>query len=166
VIDTVPLTGETSHWDAGPEVEAALIGAQRDIRLRAAAAKRAAAKRAAEKAAAQARAAAKARALRDAQRDARGIGKIMAAERGWTGEQWTCLELLWTKESNWKWYADNPSSSAYGIPQALPGRRMASEGDDWATNPVTQIKWGLNYIDGRYGTPCSAWAHSKATNWY
>jgi hypothetical protein len=165
-IDTVPLTGEESYWDAGPEVDAAIIGGLRDSAARAAAAKRAAAKRAAEKAAREARAAAKAEALRSAQRNPRGIGRIMAAERGWTGEQWTCLDLLWTKESNWKWYADNPSSSAYGIPQALPGRRMASEGSDWATNPVTQIKWGLNYIDGRYGTPCSAWSHSKATNWY
>jgi hypothetical protein len=166
VLDSVPLTGEVSYWDGRAESDAVVAGGVRDLKLRAAAAKRAAAKRTAEKAAAAARVAAKAEALRNAQRDPRGIGKIMAAERGWTGEQWTCLDLLWTKESKWKWNADNPSSSAYGIPQALPGRKMASAGSDWATNPVTQIKWGLNYIDTRYGTPCSAWSHSKATNWY
>ena len=73
---------------------------------------------------------------------------------------------LWTKESNWTVNADNPTSSAYGIPQALPGSKMASAGADWATNPATQIRWGLGYIQDRYGSPCSAWAHSQANNWY
>nr|WP_210424473.1 hypothetical protein [Gephyromycinifex aptenodytis] len=62
--------------------------------------------------------------------------------------------------------ADNPTSSAYGIPQALPGPRMASHGKDWRTNPETQIRWGLDYIQKRYGNPCKAWSHSRATNWY
>jgi uncharacterized protein YabE (DUF348 family) len=99
-------------------------------------------------------------------KDPRTIGQLMAAERGWTGSQWTCLEKLWTKESNWNPSADNPTSSAYGIPQSLPGSKMASAGADWATNPATQIAWGLNYIAGSYGTPCGAWSHSQAVNWY
>lgn len=97
---------------------------------------------------------------------ARALGQSMAAERGWTGEEWTCLDLLWTRESGWQWNADNPSSSAYGIPQALPGEKMATHGSDWLTNPATQIAWGLEYIAGRYGSPCAAWAHSEASGWY
>jgi len=99
-------------------------------------------------------------------KDPRSIGQAMAAERGWTGSQWTCLERLWTKESNWTTTADNPTSSAYGIPQSLPGSKMASKGADWATNPATQIAWGLDYISGSYGSPCGAWSHSQAVNWY
>jgi hypothetical protein len=80
--------------------------------------------------------------------------------------QFACLELLWEKESNWRVTATNPSSGAYGIPQALPGSKMASAGSDWQTNAITQIRWGLGYIKAVYGTPCTAWAHSQATNWY
>lgn len=105
-------------------------------------------------------------ASRNAQRDPRGAAQVLVAERGWGSDQFSCLERLWTKESNWRWDADNPSSSAYGIPQALPGSKMSSAGADWETNPVTQIRWGLGYIDARYGTPCSAWGHSQSNNWY
>jgi hypothetical protein len=76
------------------------------------------------------------------------------------------LSALWKKESGWNHFAMNRSSGAYGIPQALPGEKMASAGSDWATNPATQIQWGLGYIEGRYGTPCAAWGHSQAKNWY
>ncbi|MBX6381441.1 MAG: transglycosylase SLT domain-containing protein [Microbispora sp.] len=89
----------------------------------------------------------------------------MAEARGWGGE-WGCLEKLWDKESHWNERAMNRYSGAYGIPQALPGSKMASAGADWQTNPATQIKWGLNYIAGRYKSPCGAWAHSQATGWY
>lgn len=82
----------------------------------------------------------------------------MAAARGWTGGQWSCLDALWQHESNWKHGADNPGSSAYGIAQALPGRKMSSAGADWRTNPETQIRWGLGYIHTSYGTPCQAWS--------
>lgn len=99
-------------------------------------------------------------------RDPRELGQMLLAEFGFGADQWSCLDSLWTKESNWGVTADNPTSSAYGIPQALPGRKMASAGADWETNPVTQIRWGLGYIENRYGTPCSAWAHSQANNWY
>jgi len=101
-----------------------------------------------------------------AQSDPRAVGRLLVADKGWTADQFRCLESLWSKESGWRWDANNPSSSAYGIPQSLPGSKMASFGSDWATNPVTQIKWGLNYISARYGTPCSAWGHSRAMNWY
>ena len=80
--------------------------------------------------------------------------------------QFDCLDKLWTRESGWRWNADNPGSDAYGIPQSLPGSKMASAGADWLTNPVTQITWGLSYIKGRYGSPCAAWAHSESVNWY
>ncbi|GAA1860758.1 ubiquitin-like domain-containing protein [Myceligenerans crystallogenes] len=96
----------------------------------------------------------------------REIGQQMAAARGWTGSEWTCLEALWTRESNWDHTAMNPSSGAYGIPQALPGSKMGSHGSDWQTNPATQIAWGLDYIAGRYGTPCGAWGHSESVGWY
>ncbi|XVQ12591.1 lytic transglycosylase domain-containing protein [Spirillospora sp. CA-255316] len=82
------------------------------------------------------------------------------------GTQFGCLQKLWDKESNWNYRASNPSSGAYGIPQALPGSKMASAGDDWRTNYKTQIRWGLGYIDNRYGTPCKAWAHSQSVGWY
>jgi hypothetical protein len=91
---------------------------------------------------------------------------MMAAEYGWGSGQFSCLRKLWQKESNWNPRADNPTSSAYGIPQALPGRKMASAGPDWRTNPATQIEWGLGYIAGRYRTPCGAWAHSQSHGWY
>lgn len=97
---------------------------------------------------------------------ARAIGRDMVLARGWGEDQWSCLDALWTKESNWRVNAANPSSSAYGIPQALPGSKMASAGADWQTSAATQITWGLGYIAGRYGTPCDAWAHSQARNWY
>jgi hypothetical protein len=81
-------------------------------------------------------------------------------------EQFKCLEQLWDRESKWNHLAVNPSSGAYGIPQSYPASKMASAGADWRTNPETQINWGLQYIEGRYGTPCAAWAHSERTNWY
>lgn len=85
---------------------------------------------------------------------------------GWGSEQFRCLDLLWTRESGWRANAYNASSGAYGIPQSLPGSKMAAAGADWRTNAATQINWGLSYISGRYGSPCAAWAHSEAVNWY
>jgi hypothetical protein len=104
--------------------------------------------------------------LANAQRDPKAVAALLVADRGWSSAQFGCLVKLWTKESNWRWNADNPTSSAYGIPQALPGSKMASAGSDWRTNPATQIKWGIGYIASRYGTPCSAWSHSVNHNWY
>jgi hypothetical protein len=79
--------------------------------------------------------------------------------------QFSCLDNIWTRESNWRYDAQN-ASGAYGIPQALPGSKMASAGPNWQTNPSTQIKWGLGYIQGRYGTPCGAWSFWQANGWY
>jgi hypothetical protein len=95
----------------------------------------------------------------------KALGKQMLDARGWS-DQWGCLESLWMKESGWNERAMNTSSGAYGIPQSLPGTKMASAGGDWQTNAATQIEWGLGYIKARYGTPCGAWGHSQAKGWY
>jgi hypothetical protein len=97
---------------------------------------------------------------------AQAIGYELVMARGWGDDQFSCLVALFNKESHWNVYAGNPVSGAYGIPQALPGSKMASAGADWQTNPRTQITWGLNYIAGRYITPCGAWAASQAKGWY
>jgi len=96
----------------------------------------------------------------------RELGQKLAADRGWTGDQWSCLNSLWQRESNWSPSASNRSSGAYGIPQSLPGSKMGTVAGDWRTNPATQITWGLNYIRDVYGTPCGAWGHSQSHNWY
>ena len=97
---------------------------------------------------------------------AQEIGHQLVAARGWGDSEFACLLTLWDRESGWRVDASNASSGAYGIPQALPGSKMASVGADWQTNPATQITWGLNYIAGRYGTPCGALGHSQASGWY
>ncbi len=98
--------------------------------------------------------------------DPRDVARALLPEFGFGAEQFDCLDALWAKESGWSHTAANPSSGAYGIPQALPGSKMASAGADWATNPATQIRWGLGYIQSRYGTPCGAWGHSESSGWY
>ena len=98
--------------------------------------------------------------------DPRGVARAMLGDFGWGAGQFGCLDSLWMKESGWNTSATNGSSGAYGIPQSLPGSKMASAGSDWQSNPATQIKWGLGYIQERYGSPCAAWGHSQATNWY
>ena len=120
----------------------------------------------AEEAAARARAEAKERAIRSARSNPKAIARILLAEHGWSSSQFSCLDSLWTRESGWNYKASNPSSGAYGIPQALPGSKMGSVASDWKTNPITQITWGLDYIADRYGTPCGAWAHSEDVGWY
>jgi hypothetical protein len=96
----------------------------------------------------------------------RATGCALLLDAGYSLDQMSCLDNLWTKESGWNERAQNPSSGAYGIPQALPGSKMATAGDDWQTNPATQIRWGLSYIDSRYGTPCAAWQFSQSNGWY
>jgi cell wall-associated NlpC family hydrolase len=94
-------------------------------------------------------------------------GKLLAGKYGWnTGTQWSDLVQLWTRESNWSVTATNPNSGAYGIPQALPGDKMAKFGANWKTSAVTQITWGLWYIETTYGSPAAAWAHEQAQGWY
>jgi len=108
------------------------------------------------------------------------MGRHMAAQYGWTAGngQFACLNELWTRESGWDPYNTYPShdtspstpssaiTTAYGIPQALPAQKMATAGPDWQANPRTQIKWGLGYIKGRYGSPCAAWNFELANNGY
>ena len=133
----------------------------------AAAAAQKAAEEAAAKAQAEAEAAAAALAAANTPDGAQATAAQMAsANYGWGSDQFSCLVSLWSKESGWNYQAYNDSSGATGIPQALPGSKMASAGSDWQTNAATQIAWGLGYISSVYGTPCSAWGHSQATNWY
>ena len=98
---------------------------------------------------------------------AREVAKELMDEKyGWGEKQYACLDDLWIKESNWNYRASNKRTGAHGIPQALPATKMDSAGTDWRTNPVTQISWGLRYIEVRYETPCKAWAKFKRSNWY
>jgi hypothetical protein len=157
---------------AGAEDRAA---ARRAAAVRAAAraaAKRAAARRAAQEAAARqaARQAAAQRAAETAVTHEppgtpQRIAELMLAQYGWAG-QFSCLSALWAQESSWNVYAQNPSSGAYGIPQALPGSKMASAGADWQADAAIQISWGLGYIRASYGSPCAAWYHEEAAGWY
>jgi hypothetical protein len=96
----------------------------------------------------------------------RAIGCTLMLNAGFGLDQFPCLDQLWKKESGWNYRAENRGSGAYGIPQALPGKKMSSVGADWKTNPATQIKWGLGYIEGRYDSPCGAWSHSESTGSY
>jgi hypothetical protein len=98
--------------------------------------------------------------------DPRDVAKALLPEFGFSEAEFSCLDSLYNSESGWDIHADNPSSSAYGIPQALPGSKMASAGPDWESNPATQIRWGLEYIQSSYGTPCSAWSFKQSHNWY
>ena len=98
---------------------------------------------------------------------AREVAKVLMEDKyGWGDGQYECLDSLWTKESHWNYKASNRRSGAHGIPQALPATKMEVIGTDWRTNPVTQISWGLRYIDIRYETPCKAWAKFKRSNYY
>ena len=98
--------------------------------------------------------------------DPKSLARALMPKYGLSSSEFGCLDSLWTKESGWNIHADNPSSSAYGIPQALPGSKMSSAGPNWESNPETQIRWGLGYIRDRYGSACSAWGHSQSNNWY
>ena len=95
--------------------------------------------------------------------DARAFALAQIGEK-----QFSCLDALWQHESDWDPSAENPSSGAYGIAQALPAGKMASVGDDWMSNPITQVSWGLEYIEGRYGSACNAWSFWQRhyPHWY
>lgn len=128
-------------------------------------------------AALKARRAAAAKAARDkarrdilvrAQADPKSAARELMGDFGFGADQWNCLDQLVTGESTWNYLAVNPTSGAYGLFQSLPAEKMSSVADDWGTNPVTQIKWGLQYIKSSYGTPCgalSAW-NSRWPHWY
>jgi hypothetical protein len=99
-------------------------------------------------------------------RDPRTIARAMLAGYGFDADQFSCLDSIYASESGWDVHADNPSSSAYGIPQALPGSKMSSAGADWQDNAATQIRWGLGYIKERYGSPCGALSFREGHGWY
>jgi hypothetical protein len=168
--------------DRAAAAHAAAVAAARAAASRAAAARaaaraateRAAARRAAEQATAEQAAARRTAAQQTATEAAaqpalsgtpQQIAELMLAQHGWAG-QFSCLDSLWAQESGWNVYAENPSSGAYGIPQALPGSKMASAGVGWQSDAVTQISWGLGYIQAAYGSPCGAWTHEEASGWY
>jgi hypothetical protein len=156
---------ERAYQDAAA---ARLAAVRREAAARAAARRAAAARAAARQAAAQAAATqttAQAGAPA-ASGSPQQIAAGMLASFGWPASQFSCLDSLWSHESGWSVSASNPSSGAYGIPQALPGSKMASAGADWQTNPATQIKWGLGYIQSTYGSPCAAWSHEESAGWY
>jgi hypothetical protein len=97
---------------------------------------------------------------------AQAIALNLLPSFGFASSQYSCLNDIWTRESGWEYNAENATSGAYGIPQALPGSKMASAGPNWETDPTTQIEWGLGYIKERYGTPCGAWAWWEDHGWY
>ena len=160
--DAVRVAADRSATNAQRSVAAAR-SAQREKVKAAALAK--ARKAAAEKAAA---AAARKRVIDNARKNPKAAARVLMPEYGFSQSQWSCLERLWIGESGWNYKAENPSSGAYGIPQSLPGRKMASVAGDWRTNPVTQIKWGLNYIKLSYGSPCNALSqwNARSPHWY
>jgi hypothetical protein len=98
--------------------------------------------------------------------DPQTLARALMPQYGMSSSEFSCLDDIWSQESGWNVHADNPTSSAYGIPQALPGSKMASAGPDWVNNAETQIKWGLGYIRARYGDACSAWSFKRAHGWY
>jgi len=98
--------------------------------------------------------------------DPRALARALMPQYGISSSEFDCLDNIWSQESGWNVHADNPSSSAYGIPQALPGSKMASAGPNWEDNAETQIRWGLGYIKGRYGSACAAWSYKQGAGWY
>jgi len=115
----------------------------------------------------KAKAAAESLARQNTPDGAKAVARDLAASKyGWGEGEFQCLVQLWQKESGWSYTAMNASSGATGIPQALPGNKMATAGADWQTNAATQVAWGLDYIQRGYGSPCGAWSHSQAVNWY
>lgn len=157
----VSLTAKTKAETAS--VTTAAAKADRVAKAAVVAAKAAAAKAAAAKAAQTAKSLAGGNSVAGAKATAQAMA---SSKYGWGAGEFSCLDQLWEKESGWNYKAYNPSG-ATGIPQALPGSKMATAGADWATNATTQVAWGLEYISASsYGTPCAAWAHSEAHNWY
>ena len=169
-LDESTVRGLTADTEVKARATAAAAAEVDRLAAEAAAAAAAAAKAAEEaaaRAAAEATAQASAQAAAGNPGDARSIARsMMASQYGWGEGEFSCLDSLWERESGWNYQAYNASSGATGIPQSLPGSKMASAGADWQTNPATQISWGLSYIKGSYGTPCAAWSHSEAMNWY
>lgn len=172
-VDVTELQGRISHLDDPTALSIAGVSASltalRETTAEVAEARNAHDAAVARAAAAAQEAAQQAAALAQANSPdgARATARQMAADRfGWGDAQFSCLNSLWQKESSWNYRAYNAGSGATGIPQSLPGSKMATAGSDWQTVAATQISWGLDYIARAYGTPCGAWSHSQATDWY
>ena len=167
--DTARLAADRNNTNASiaaaqeKDRVAAVAAAQAAARAR-----REAAQKVARDKARKALAAKKQAILANAQADPRAAAQALLPEFGFGAGQWSCLDNLWRGESGWRYTAENSSSGAYGIPQSLPGSKMATVASDWRTNPVTQIRWGLQYIKSSYGTPCGAWDawQSRSPHWY
>ncbi|MER6787010.1 transglycosylase SLT domain-containing protein [Streptomyces sp. NPDC000658] len=167
-VQTASLTQQASY-----QAIAADEGAKKDAEeaARKAAAETAVAKKEAAEKAAKERAEAKTKASRSAgdfpilSSYSTSQIQAMAAQMVPSG-QFQCFSNIVDHESSWNYHAVNASSGAYGLFQALPAGKYASAGADWQTNPATQIKWGLNYMDSRYGSPCEAWSFWQANHWY
>ena len=160
--DAVRVAADRSATNAQRAAAAAKSAAVEKARAAALAKQR---KAATERAA---RASERKRIIANAQEDPKSVARMLLPEFGFSEAQWPCLDQLWIGESDWRWWVANPSSGAYGIPQSLPASKMATMGADYRTNPVTQIRWGLDYIEKSYGTPCNAldvW-QSRSPHWY
>ncbi|MBD3783769.1 MAG: hypothetical protein IE926_12610 [Micrococcales bacterium] len=160
--DAVRVAADRSATNAQRSVVAARVAEAERAQAAALAKKRR------EAAVRAARAAERQKVLENAQEDPKAVARLLLPEYGFGDGQWGCLEQLWTGESDWRWWASNSSSGAYGIPQSLPGNKMATVSSDWRTNPVTQIKWGLDYIKRSYGSPCNALSQwqARSPHWY
>ncbi|MGW7520807.1 aggregation-promoting factor C-terminal-like domain-containing protein [Streptomyces sp. NPDC054796] len=176
-VQTASLTqqADTASSAAQAEAKKSAEEAARKKAAKDAAAKRAAAEKAAAEKLAKEREKKQEAASRSAERDAGdfaqqssySISEVKSmAQQIVGGGQFQCFSEIVERESGWNYKATNASSGAYGLVQALPGSKMASAGADWRTNPATQIKWGLNYMNDRYGSPCGAWDFWQANNWY
>ena len=160
--DAARVAADRSATNAQRSVAAARSAEREKVKAAALAKAR---KAAAEKAAREAE---RKRVIANAQKNPKAVARMLLPEYGFSQAQWPCLERLWIGESGWNYKAENASSGAYGIPQSLPASKMATMGSDYRTNPVTQIKWGLNYIKQSYGSPCNAldfW-NNQSPHWY
>jgi hypothetical protein len=167
-------TNELMRDLSGYQMDPVVAGAEANARRRAYEKQVAAEKAAAKKAKARAKALKQKREWEALKRrmsnnpsaqENQAYAKKMNALKGWGG-CWGSLLTMWNHESGWNEHATNPGSGAYGIPQALPGSKMASAGADWRNNAMTQIAWGLAYVGSRYGDPCKAWGFWQAHHWY
>ncbi|MDN5764185.1 MAG: hypothetical protein L0H96_25660 [Humibacillus sp.] len=171
--DAVMDTATQAQQRVSRDVTRVALSATAVQKAKAAVTQAAAAKRAQAAAAARAREAAaqkkRVAVIAGAKADPRSAARVLMSDHGWSGDaQYGCLVNLWNGESGWQWSAQNSSSGAYGIPQSLPAGKMAQFGNDYRTNPITQMKWGLWYIENSYGSPCAAWStwQSRSPHWY
>lgn len=171
--DAVTDTATQAQQRVSRDVTRVALSATAVAKAKAAVAQAVAAKKAQTAATERARAAAAQKqrlaVVAGAKADPKAAARVLMSDHGWSGDaQYDCLVNLWNGESGWKWAAQNGASGAYGIPQSLPASKMAQFGSDYRTNPITQMKWGLWFIESSYGSPCAAWStwQSRSPHWY